>query len=166
MEWKKVPNVLFFWKDIMISPSLTDSLFLVTFKALFPLFLVMGGCAPEMCLYGARLEFELNVLRRIIKHLCCCVLPTLPDVSQRHCLIRARRLRSGLLADFLMAQTYWLYCTITSCLSFVLQCWTAIGQFFSQIPEELSGLLCFIFPAQSLRLYRINMAFKWNGQNI
>lgn len=32
----------------MISPPLTGSLFLVTFKALFPLFLVMGGCAPEM----------------------------------------------------------------------------------------------------------------------
>lgn len=90
----------------MISPSLTGSLFLFTFKALFLLFLVMGGCAPEMHLYGTRLEFELNVLRRIIKHLCCCVLPTLPDVSHRQCLIRAQRLRSDLLADLVMAQTY------------------------------------------------------------
>lgn len=66
--------VLVFFKDIMISPSLTGSLFLDTFKALFPLLLVMGGCAPEMCLYGTRLELELNILRRIIKHLCCVVL--------------------------------------------------------------------------------------------
>lgn len=58
----------------MISPSVTGSLFLVIFKAVFPLLLVMGGCAPEMCLYGTRLEFELNILRRVIKHSCCVLL--------------------------------------------------------------------------------------------
>lgn len=96
MSW-----VSFFFKAIMISPSLTGSLFSVTFKALFPLLLVMGGCAPEMCLYGRRLEFELNTLRWIIKHLCCVLLcfSALPTASQSRCLIRAQRLRSGLLSD-------------------------------------------------------------------
>lgn len=105
-----------------ISPSLTGSLFLVTFKALFPLLLVMGGCTPEMCLYGIRLEFELNVFKKDNQTFVLCAAVFFPL-----CQLWARDTawsehRGWGLACLL---TYWLHChvdyhTITLYLSFLL----------------------------------------------
>lgn len=163
MEWNKVPNVLFFWKDIMISPSLTDSLFLVTFKALFPLLLLMGGCAPEMCLYGTRLEFWTECFKKDNQ--------TFVLLCSSH---SARCDSEPLLDQSTGAEVwppYWWHRHIDSpvlslCSSFclaVLDCnWKVLQSDF----REAFWAPLFHFHCSELVFNRINMASNWNGHNI
>lgn len=147
----------------MISPPRTCSLFLVAFKALFPLFLVMGGCAPEMLSVWNKAGVWTEHFKKdnqtfvllCFSHSANCEPETQLDQSTG---------AEVWLADLLIALLYWHYHFVFLFSLVMLGCDLLV--FFRQIPEELSGLLCFIFIAQSLLFDRIDMVSNWNGQNI